>query len=176
MIPSLYIPQVETVEELRQSVVAQLNNLVEQLNRPATAKDLDMKGYRLYNVRTPSNDLDVVNKKYVDALVRDAVARVGGGRQVSSTIAYSAQIANTLSLTLTSNTTISAPITASDGLLLIIFVKQGTSPYTISFDAADFAQVVNTSIPAVADVETVFPFIGRADGLWWPMSFARVME
>lgn len=76
---------------------------------------------------------------------------------------------------LTANTTITAPVPATKGATMVIFVKQGAGPYTISFDPDQFAQIVNTSIPAVEDMEIAFPFVGRSDGLWWPMSFAREM-
>jgi hypothetical protein len=77
---------------------------------------------------------------------------------------------------LTANTTITSPIPATRGATLVVFIKQGASPYTISFDAEQFAQVVNPNIPATEDTEIAFPFVGRSDGLWWPMSFARVQE
>ena len=74
---------------------------------------------------------------------------------------------------LTANTTIVAPIAATTGATLVVFIKQGAGPYTIAFDPTQFSQVVNSNIPAVEDAEIAFPFVGRADGLWWPMSFAR---
>lgn len=77
---------------------------------------------------------------------------------------------------LTANTTITAPVPATKGATMVVFVKQGAGPYTISFDATQFAQIVNTNIPAVEDMEIAFPFVGRSDGLWWPMSFAREMS
>lgn len=77
---------------------------------------------------------------------------------------------------LTANTTITAPVPATKGATMVVFVKQGSGNYTISFDADQFSQSVNTNIPATEDMETAFPFVGRADGLWWPMSFARVIN
>jgi hypothetical protein len=77
---------------------------------------------------------------------------------------------------LTANTTITAPIPATSGATMVMFIKQGATPYTISFDATQFAQIVNTAIPAVENMEIAFPFVGRSDGLWWPMSFAREMS
>lgn len=77
---------------------------------------------------------------------------------------------------LTANTTITAPIPATTGATMVVFIKQGAGPYTISFDADQFAQIVNTNIPAVEDMEIAFPFVGRSDGLWWPMSFACEMS
>ena len=59
---------------------------------------------------------------------------------------------------------------------MVVFVKQGAGPYSISFDATQFSQSVNTAIPQTEDMEIAFPFVGRSDGLWWPMSFARVIE
>lgn len=77
---------------------------------------------------------------------------------------------------LTANTTITAPVPATKGATMVVFIKQGAGPYSISFDPDQFAQIVNTNIPAVEDREIAFPFVGRADGLWWPMSFAREMS
>jgi hypothetical protein len=77
---------------------------------------------------------------------------------------------------LTANTTITVPIPATKGATMVVFVKQGAGPYTISFDADQFSQSVNTNIPATEDMETAFPFVGRSDGLWWPMSHARIID
>jgi len=71
-------------------------------------------------------------------------------------------------VTLTANTTISTPYAASAGARLTVFVVQGAGPYTISFDATEFAQVVNTNIAPTSGSVTAFEFAGRADGLWWP--------
>lgn len=77
---------------------------------------------------------------------------------------------------LTANTTITAPVAATKGATMVIFVKQGAGPYTISFDPTQFSQTVNTNIPPVEDLETAFPFVGRSDGKWWPAYHARVIE
>jgi hypothetical protein len=77
---------------------------------------------------------------------------------------------------LSANTTIASPIPATSGATMVVFIKQGAGPYTISFDATQFAQIVNTAIPAVENMEIAFPFVGRSDGLRWPMSFAREMS
>lgn len=71
-------------------------------------------------------------------------------------------------VTLTANTTISTPYTAKAGARLTVFVVQGAGPYTISFDATEFAQVANTNIAPVNGSVTAFEFTGRADDLWWP--------
>lgn len=112
----------------------------------------------------------------------DVFRGLGGGNgsaSGSSSIASSGAGAGTYvyePAKLVGNTTITAPVPATRGATLVVFIKQGASPYTISFDATQFAQAVNTNIPAVEDTEIAFPFVGRSDGLWWPMSFARVAE
>ena len=118
-----------------------------------------------------------VLRNYVDVF-RDTS---GGGGNItgSGSIASSTGGAGTYvyePAKLTANTTITAPIPATSGATMVIFVKQGAGPYTISFNATQFSQIVNTAIPAVEDMEIAFPFVGRGDGLWWPMSFAREMS
>jgi|GEM_PF-2267634 len=103
----------------------------------------------------------------------------GGGGNASGSIASATGGAGTYvyePAKLTANTTITAPVPATKGATMVVFIKQGTTHYTISFDATQFSQSVNTNIPATENMEIAFPFVGRADGLWWPMSFARVIE
>ena len=118
-----------------------------------------------------------VLRNYVDVF-RDLS---GGGGNVSGTgsIAATGGGAGTYvyePAKLTANTTITSPIPATSGATMVVFIKQGAGPYAISFDATQFSQIVNTNLPAVEDMEIAFPFVGRADGLWWPMSFAREMN
>jgi hypothetical protein len=118
-----------------------------------------------------------VLRNYVDVF-RDTSAG-GGNITGSGSIASSTGGAGTYvyePAKLTANTTITSPIPATSGATMVVFIKQGAGPYTISFDATQFSQIVNTAIPAVEDMEIAFPFVGRGDGLWWPMSFAREMS
>lgn len=75
-------------------------------------------------------------------------------------------------VTLTANTTISAPIAATVGAALYVYVTQGAGPYIITFDAADFGLVANNNIAAENGSISVFPFVGRSDGKWWQAGFA----
>lgn len=167
-VPYISLPVVGDIESLRQSVVNQVNSLIEAINRSQVSTDLDMKGHRVYNVKTPANDLDAVNKRYVDDLVRN----LGSGRRVGNTsnTTYTVQIANVSEIVLTANTNITAPIAATEGQILIVFVTQGSGPYTITFDAGDFAPGVNTEISPVNGSVSTFLFIGRNDGIWWPVA------
>ncbi|CAB4166701.1 hypothetical protein UFOVP836_50 [uncultured Caudovirales phage] len=118
-----------------------------------------------------------VLRNYVDVF-RD-LSGGGGSVSGSSSIASAGSGAGVYvyePAKLTANTTITAPVPATKGATMVVFIKQGAGPYSISFDPDQFAQIVNTSIPAVEDMEIAFPFVGRADGLWWPMSFAREMS
>lgn len=76
---------------------------------------------------------------------------------------------------LTANTTITSPVAATKGATLVVWVKQGASNYSISFDPDQFSQAVNTNIPPTEDIETGFMFVGRADGLWWPIN-TRIVQ
>lgn len=76
---------------------------------------------------------------------------------------------------LTANTAITVPYAATEGAMLTVWVKQGASNYSISFDADQFAQVVNTNIRPIEDSETGFLFVGREDGLWWVIG-SRVLD
>lgn len=72
---------------------------------------------------------------------------------------------------LTASTTITAPIPATPGATLTVFIKQGASPYTITFDMSSFGLISNTNIGSVENSISIFPFVGRSDGLWWPNGF-----
>jgi len=87
-----------------------------------------------------------------------------GGAGGSSSTAYVTEV------TLTANTTITTPYPASPRSRLTIFVEQGAGPYPITFEATQFAQVVNTNISPVNGSITAFEFAGRGDGLWWPVA------
>lgn len=167
-VPYIAIPAVTDVESLRMAVLNQVNSMIEQINRPDPPIDIDMKGYKLYNVKTPSNDLDAANKKYVDDAVRAVLGRSGGGRRVTNNITSTVQVANILNVTLTANTNITAPLVATEGQILIVFITQGAGPYDITFEASDFASGVSTGISPVNGSVSTFVFVGRADGLWWP--------
>lgn len=111
---------------------------------------------------------------YADMFKASGGGSVSGGGAVTTNSGAGVYVYEPAKLV--ANTTITSPYAATRGATLVVFVKQGASPYTISFDATQFAQVVNTNIPATEDLEIAFPFVGRGDGLWWPMSFARVQE
>lgn len=118
-----------------------------------------------------------VLRNYVDVF-RD-LSGGGGSASGSGSIASSGAGAGTYvyePAKLSANTTITSPIPATSGATMVVFVKQGSGQYSIGFDATQFSQSVNTALPQTEDMETAFPFVGRSDGLWWPMSFARVIE
>ena len=66
---------------------------------------------------------------------------------------------------LTAPLTISAPIAATAGARLVVFVTQGAGSYTISW-GPEFVVLVGQA-SAIEDEITAFDFVGRSDGLWW---------
>lgn len=74
-------------------------------------------------------------------------------------------------VTLSANTTINAAYSATKGAVLTMYVIQGSGPYTITFNSSDFGGTINTSISAANGGVSVFSFVGRDDGKWWPLSF-----
>lgn len=72
---------------------------------------------------------------------------------------------------LTANTTIVAPVAATQGAAMVIYIIQGAGPYLISFDPDTFGTIANNNIGPVEDSLSVFPFVGRSDGKWWPSGF-----
>lgn len=98
-------------------------------------------------------------------------ASTGGGGVTGSGAAVTASSGAGVYLheigTLTANTTITPTVAATTGATLYVFGTTGASPYTIAFHADWFATVPNSLIPAAAGITFCFPFVGRADGLWW---------
>lgn len=68
---------------------------------------------------------------------------------------------------LTANATITVPFSATPGAILTVYVEQGSGPYSISLDAAQFGGSPNTNISSRNGGITVFQFCGREDSKWW---------
>lgn len=65
------LPPAASVEELRTSINAVLNNLIIDINKSQISAVVDNKGQRLTNIGNPTNPKDAVNKYYIDKLVDD---------------------------------------------------------------------------------------------------------
>ena len=75
--------------------------------------------------------------------------------------------------TLTANLVLDTQTTfVENGRLTIYVFADATTFYTVSFDPAYFADSASNSSPDVGKA-TVFEFIGRSDGRWWPTSIPR---
>lgn len=59
-----------------------------------------------------------------------------------------------------------------NGRLTIYVFADATTFYTVSFDPAYFADSSSAASPDVGKA-TVYEFIGRSDGRWWPTSIPR---
>jgi hypothetical protein len=77
---------------------------------------------------------------------------------------------------LVANTTINASVLAVEGDLLIQYITQGAGPYTINFDPAEFAVTAlpSTGIGPEDGSSNCFLWLGRSDGLWWPISWPLI--
>ena len=75
--------------------------------------------------------------------------------------------------TLTANLVLDTQTTFVEGGRLTIYAfADATTFYTVSFDPAYFADSSSASSPDVGKA-TVYEFIGRSDGRWWPTSIPR---
>lgn len=75
--------------------------------------------------------------------------------------------------TLTANLVLDTQTTFVEGGRLTIYVfADATTFYTVSFDPLYFADSSSASSPDVGKA-TVYEFIGRSDGRWWPTSIPR---
>lgn len=64
-IPTLSIPRVNTLEELRASIQNAFTRLVDHINAGKITGNLDANGFRITNVDRPFNLRDAANKQYV---------------------------------------------------------------------------------------------------------------
>lgn len=75
--------------------------------------------------------------------------------------------------TLTANITIATPTTfVENGRLTIYAFAHATTFYTVAFDPTKFADSSTAPSPDPGKA-TVYEFIGRSDGRWWPTSIPR---
>ena len=65
------------------------------------------------------------------------------------------------------------PVVENGRLTIYVFAHASTF-YTVSFDPVYFADSASNSSPDVG-MATVFEFVGRSDGRWWPTSIPRTM-
>lgn len=72
-----------------------------------------------------------------------------------------------------SNFTIDSPVEARPNRRLTIYVfADPTTFYSVSFEPTKFTDTSSASSPDVAKA-TVYEFVGRTDGKWWPASIPR---
>ena len=70
---------------------------------------------------------------------------------------------------LVANTTIDASVVATAGAQLMLAVQQNAAtPYTATLGTGFAATGADLGITATLSKWHMFPFFGRADGLWWP--------
>jgi len=73
---------------------------------------------------------------------------------------------------LAANLTVTSPVTPRPGRRLTIYVfAHPTTFYTVSFDSS-FKDTSTNHSPDAAKA-TVYEFVGRSDGKWWPASIPR---
>lgn len=176
-IPHIDVVPAKSVEELQRNLTSAVNQVIDQLNqRPKNG--LDANGYRIVNVDDPSVGRDAVNLRTLEDRLSGLpglIRRVGNANPLSSGGGGggSGVTVSSVDYVLSSNTTITSPGFPAEHDILVVYVTQGAGPYTISF-SADFMPV-SSNLPSEAGLITIFPFMARADGLWWPLGLPVVV-
>lgn len=78
LIQPIAIPEATTVSDLRQSVIAALDRIINTLNNEKQTSNLNMQGFKIINCADPLNSKDVVNVEYLKQYTQQSLPQVLG--------------------------------------------------------------------------------------------------